>query len=60
VFFALIPFGALVAWGSVSVWIIYTGDVKAGIGLAIWGALVVSQIDNLLRPPVISSATRIP
>ena len=30
------------------------------IGLALWGGLVVSQIDNVLRPLLISSATQIP
>ncbi len=60
VLLALIPFGAPVVWGSVSIWLLATGDTWAGAGLAAWGALVVSQIDNLLRPLVISSATRIP
>ena len=60
VILALIPFGAPVVWGSVSIWLLATGETWAGAGLAAWGALVVSQIDNLLRPLVISSATRIP
>lgn len=60
VLLALIPFGAPVVWGSVSIWLLATGDTWAGAGLAAWGGLVVSQIDNLLRPLVISSATRIP
>jgi predicted PurR-regulated permease PerM len=59
-FLALVPFGAPVVWGAVSVWLLSTGELWAGAGLAIWGAVVVSQIDNLLRPLVISSATRIP
>jgi predicted PurR-regulated permease PerM len=57
---ALVPFGAPVVWGSVSLWLIVVGETWAGIGLAVWGAVVVSQIDNLLRPLLISSATRIP
>lgn len=57
---ALIPFGTVLVWGTVSGWLIFNGDTWAGIGLALWGGLVVSQIDNLLRPIVISSATRIP
>lgn len=60
VLLALIPFGAPVVWGAVSLWLFATGEVWAGAGLAVWGALVVSQIDNLLRPLVISSAARIP
>jgi len=30
------------------------------VGLALWGALVVSWIDNLIRPLVISSTVHIP
>ena len=37
-----------------------TGQTREGIELFIWGAAVVSWVDNLVRPLVISSATRIP
>jgi predicted PurR-regulated permease PerM len=58
--FALIPFGTPLVWGAVSAWLFFSGQTWEGVGLAAWGALVVSQIDNLFRPLVISSATRIP
>jgi predicted PurR-regulated permease PerM len=57
---AMIPFGTPFVWGSIGVWLILTGEASAGIGLLVWGALVVSWVDNLIRPLVISSATRIP
>jgi predicted PurR-regulated permease PerM len=57
---ALIPFGTPFVWGSAGVWLLLTGHTMAGIGLLLWGALVVSSVDNLIRPLVISSATRIP
>lgn len=57
---AMIPFGTPFAWGSIGVWLVVSGDTAAGIGLLLWGALVVSWVDNLIRPLVISSATRIP
>lgn len=57
---ALIPFGTPFTWGSIGVWLILTGEVVSGIGLLLWGTLVVSWVDNLVRPLVISSATRIP
>ncbi len=60
VILALVPFGAPLVWGSVSVWLLVIGETWAGIGLAVWGVVVVSQIDNLLRPLLISSVTRIP
>jgi predicted PurR-regulated permease PerM len=36
------------------------GDVAAGAGLLAWGTFVVSWVDNLIRPLVISKATEIP
>lgn len=56
---ALIPFGTPFVWGSVSVWLLVEGHTWSGIGLFLWGALVVSWVDNLIRPLVISSATKI-
>lgn len=58
--FALVPFGTPLVWGAVSAWLLLSGQTWEGAGLAAWGTLVVSQIDNLFRPLVISSATRTP
>ncbi len=57
---AMIPFGTPFAWGSIGIWLLISGDTVGGIGLLLWGALVVSWVDNLVRPLVISNATRIP
>ena len=57
---ALIPFGTPFVWGSIGVWLLLTGKTAAGIGLLIWGTVVVSWVDNLIRPIVISNATQIP
>jgi len=57
---AMIPFGTPFAWGSLGVWLLVSGDTAAGIGLLLWGTLVVSWVDNLIRPLVISNATQIP
>lgn len=57
---AMIPFGAPVVWVSLSVWLLLTGDIWNGTGLILWGVLVVSWMDNIVRPLVISNATRMP
>lgn len=57
---AMIPFGTPFAWGSVALWLLLDGEVGAAIGLLLWGVLVVSWVDNLVRPLVISSSTRTP
>lgn len=58
--FALIPFGTPLVWGAASVWLLADGHWWAGVSLALWGTLVVSWVDNIVRPWVISGATRIP
>ncbi|MBI2316583.1 MAG: AI-2E family transporter, partial [Betaproteobacteria bacterium] len=57
---ALIPFGTPFVWGAIGLWLLVAGQTLAGVGLLLWGALVVSGVDNLIRPLVISRATRIP
>lgn len=59
-FFALIPFGAPFVWGSASLWLFMNGEYWSATSLALWGALVVSWVDNVIRPLVISGVTRIP
>lgn len=57
---SLIPFVGPVVWVSLSIGLLAHGETQAAIGLFLWGALVVSWVDNLIRPLVISGPTRIP
>lgn len=57
---ALIPFGTPFAWGGMAIWLLSQGHTVEGIGLGLWGILVISWVDNLIRPIVISGATKIP
>jgi predicted PurR-regulated permease PerM len=56
----LSPFLAPLAWGGAGAWLLFHGEVGAAIGIWIWGAAVVSQLDNVVRPLLISSAGAIP
>jgi predicted PurR-regulated permease PerM len=57
---SLIPFVGPVVWIGLSLNLLAHGDTQAALGLFLWGALVVSWVDNLIRPLVISGPTRIP
>ncbi len=57
---SLIPFVGPVVWIGLSLNLLAHGETQAALGLFLWGALVVSWIDNLIRPIVISGPTRIP
>ncbi|PKO50560.1 MAG: AI-2E family transporter, partial [Betaproteobacteria bacterium HGW-Betaproteobacteria-20] len=57
---ALIPFCTPIAWGTAGLWLLIQGETGAAIGVWLWGAAVVSQLDNFLRPIFISSVSPIP
>ena len=57
---ALIPFGALTIWVLCCFWLFAQGENWRAVALLLWGSLVVSWVDNLVRPLVISQASRIP
>jgi predicted PurR-regulated permease PerM len=45
---ALVPFGTPLAWGSAGLLLLLQGETGAAIGVWIWGAAIVSQLDNVL------------
>ncbi|WP_269914445.1 AI-2E family transporter [Acinetobacter sp. HY1485] len=57
---AIIPFGTPVAYTGVALWLFSQGQVLPAIGVMAWGVCVVSTSDNVIRPLVISGATKIP
>ncbi len=57
---ALIPFVTPLMWISLSLWLMVTGHVGSGVFLLIWGITLVSTVDNVVRPLVISNTTRMP
>ncbi len=57
---AMVPMGASLIWLPVSFSLIFSDQLWQGIGLLLWGVFVISTIDNVIRPLVISGAGRIP
>lgn len=57
---ALIPFGAWAAFGLASLILLAQGDVVAGVGLFIFGTIVMAIGDNVIQPTVIGSAVELP
>lgn len=52
--FGLFPAGTIIVWLPGAIYLLATGETRGGIILFIWGAGIVSTIDNLLRPFLIS------
>jgi len=58
---ALIPLvGATLVWVPGALYLAYQGDYGHAIFLAIWGAVVISMVDNFLRPLLISGRSDVP
>ncbi len=54
VILAMIPFvGASFVWFPAAVYKIFTDEVFNGVGLLLYGLLIVSTIDNIIRPKII-------
>lgn len=58
---SLVPFGPPFVYLPVAAYLLFVSGLPwyYGVGLGIWGALVVSTVDNLLRPLFISQSTKV-
>ena len=60
-FLSLLPaIGAALVWGPVAIFFLATGEVGKGVGLVVWGTLVIGIVDNLLRPLLVGKDIRMP
>jgi predicted PurR-regulated permease PerM len=59
-FVCMIPIaGSFFVWLPASIYLILSGHWTKGILLILWGALVISTIDNFLRPKLIKNQTKL-
>ncbi|MGX7741441.1 AI-2E family transporter [Rhodopseudomonas parapalustris] len=60
-FMSLLPaVGAGIVWLPMALYLIATGSLWQGIGLIVWGSLVIGMVDNFLRPILVGKDTRMP
>jgi predicted PurR-regulated permease PerM len=57
---SFVPAAPPLVWGSVALWLFFRGEVGWGIFVAAWGLLLVSSIDNVLRPYLLTQANSLP
>ena len=59
-FICMIPIaGSFFVWLPASIYLILSGHWTKGILLIVWGALVISTVDNFLRPKLIKNQTKL-
>lgn len=56
---AILPYGAVLVWGPASLWLVVTGASWQALALAVWGTVIVGLVDNVARPLLISSFSRV-
>jgi predicted PurR-regulated permease PerM len=60
-FLSLLPaVGAGLVWGPVALYLLATGDTLSGIGLVVYGVVVIGLVDNVLRPLLVGKDTKMP
>ena len=59
-FLSPVPVGPPLIWIPAGAWLLAQGHTGAGIFMLLWGALVVSSIDNVLKPLIISRGSNLP
>jgi predicted PurR-regulated permease PerM len=52
--------GTGLVWGPIAIYLFATGAVWRAIGLALYGAVVIGSVDNVLRPVLVGKETRMP
>ena len=59
-FLSLIPAGPALIWISAAVWLFYEDKPGWAIFMAVWGFIVISGIDNVVKPLLISRGASLP
>jgi predicted PurR-regulated permease PerM len=59
-FFSLLPMGGPIVWFSVVLYLAAVAEYGHALLLFLWGLLIVSSADNVIRPIVIGGRTQIP
>ena len=59
-FVSIIPMGPPLVWLPAAVWLYFQGEIAWAIFMALYGVLVISSIDNFIKPYLISRGGALP
>ena len=57
---SLVPVGPPLIWGGAAVWLFYQGTMGWGIFMLLWGFFLISGVDNVVKPLLISHGSHLP
>ncbi|GAB2867036.1 AI-2E family transporter [Pseudoduganella ginsengisoli] len=58
--FSLIPIGPPLIWGGAAIWLFNHGGTGWAIFMVIWGVFLISGVDNVVKPMLISRGSSLP
>jgi predicted PurR-regulated permease PerM len=57
---SLIPLGPPLIWGGAAIWLFAQGSTGWGVFMLVWGFFLISGVDNVVRPMLISRGSSLP
>ena len=57
---SVLPIGVPFVWIPASLWLLASGNTVAGVFLGLWGGIVISGADSLIRPYFIARGAQLP
>ena len=57
---SLVPIGPPVIWGGAALWLFDQGSTGWGVFMIVWGLVLISGVDNVVKPLLISRGSDLP
>ena len=57
---SLVPVGPPLIWGGAALWLFAQGETGWGIFMLVWGLVLISGVDNVVKPMLISRGSSLP
>jgi predicted PurR-regulated permease PerM len=57
---ALLPIGPPLLWAGAAIWLVFQGDIGWAFFMLAWGAILISGVDNILLPLLMSRGSNLP
>lgn len=57
---SMVPVGPPLIWGGAALWLFDQGSTSWGIFMLVWGLVLISGVDNIIKPMLISRGSSLP
>jgi predicted PurR-regulated permease PerM len=57
---SLVPVGPPLIWGGAAMWLFSEGKTGWGVFMLVWGLVLISGVDNVVKPMLISRGSSLP